>query len=87
MLDTIRSCATEQLYAGGEHDAVRDRQAAYYRALTVTATPTLSRPVRPQVLDGLQLEHDNLRVMLRWLLRSFLILEVASVGRRARMGF
>ncbi|HEY6422073.1 MAG TPA: hypothetical protein VIY28_02245 [Pseudonocardiaceae bacterium] len=68
MLDTIRGYATEQLHASGEHDAVRDRHTAYYHDLTLAASPTLSSPAQPDVLDSLELEHDNLRAALRRLL-------------------
>jgi predicted ATPase/DNA-binding SARP family transcriptional activator len=68
MLDTIRCYATEQLTVSGELDAVRDRHARYYRDWAVATAAQLSSPDRPDVLDDLELEHNNLRGTLRSLL-------------------
>jgi tetratricopeptide (TPR) repeat protein len=85
MLVTIRSYATEQLHASSEHDAVRDRHTAHYCNLAVAATPTLSNPAQPEVLDSLQLEHDNLRAALRRLLDLGAVEDFASACSRLWM--
>jgi predicted ATPase len=68
MLDTIRCYATERLHASGAHHAIQDRHADYYLDWAKVTAAQLSSPAQPQVLDSLQVEHDNLRATLRQLL-------------------
>jgi len=74
MLETIREYATEQLDASGEADRLRRSHADYYLALAEEAEPhlravALRGPIHgPGTwLDGLEVEHDNLRAALDWL--------------------
>jgi predicted ATPase/DNA-binding SARP family transcriptional activator len=79
MLETIRGYATEQLQASGEEDAVRDRHAGYYRDRALATAMQLWSPAQPEMLDGLDLEHDNVRRALRRLLDRGDLAEVADV--------
>ena len=66
MLETIRAFAWERLEASGEAKSARARHAAYYLALAVEAEPHLVRREQVEWLDRLEVEHENLRVALRW---------------------
>jgi predicted ATPase len=66
LLQTIWAYATERLEAAGQDDRVaRDRHAAYYRDLALTAGTELWGPTQAGWLDRLQLEGDNLRLALQ----------------------
>jgi predicted ATPase/DNA-binding SARP family transcriptional activator len=79
MLETIRSYATERLQSSGEEDAVRDRHAGYYRDRALSTATQLWSPAQPEVLDCLDIEHDNVRRALRRLLDRGALAEVADV--------
>jgi predicted ATPase len=63
MLETVREFALE---ASGEAEAVRQRHAAYYLALTERAEPEVTRPAPARWLERLETEHGNLRAALAW---------------------
>jgi predicted ATPase/class 3 adenylate cyclase len=68
MLETIREYALERLREAGEEEAVRGRGCAYFLALAERAD-RLTDSERAPLLDRLEVEHDNLRTALGWLLQ------------------
>jgi predicted ATPase len=68
MLETIREYGWEALEALGEAEATRKAHAAYYLALAEEAEPELLGPRMAEWLRRLELEHDNLRAAMGWLL-------------------
>jgi predicted ATPase len=70
MLETIREFAAEQLAASDEEELVRERHAAWVIDLAREAAHGLFGPAEIMWLDRLDLEHDNVRSALSWLMRS-----------------
>jgi predicted ATPase/class 3 adenylate cyclase len=70
MLETIREYAQEQLEAGGETAALRQRHAGYYLALAEAAHPQLRGAERRMWLERIEGEHNNLRAALTWALKG-----------------
>jgi len=70
MLETIRTFALEQLEEAGEAEAVRRRHAEYFLQLAKMAAPQLEGPNQLTWLDRLTAEHDNLRTVLAWSLKT-----------------
>jgi non-specific serine/threonine protein kinase len=69
MLETMRAFALEQLAAQGELESTRRRHATFFSGLAEqAAAPRLDGPDGPALLTRLELEHDNLRAALRWLM-------------------
>jgi predicted ATPase/class 3 adenylate cyclase len=66
MLETIREFGGERLDAAGESDETRDRHAAHFLGAAEMAEPHLRGADQKRWLDGLEVEHDNLRAALRW---------------------
>ena len=64
MLETIREFGVEQLESAGEA-ATRERHTSYFLQAAEAAQPHLRGIQRKRWLDGLELEHDNLRAALR----------------------
>jgi predicted ATPase/transcriptional regulator with XRE-family HTH domain len=84
-LETLRDYAREQLVALGEDEAVQRRHATYYLALVEAALPEITGPRPVVALERLEEEHDNMRVALRWALRTDPYAERrASAGASAR---
>ncbi len=68
MLETIRAFALDQLALANEVELARARHAAYFADLAEhAASPRLDGPGGPALLTQLELEHDNLRAALGWL--------------------
>ena len=72
MLETIREYALEQLHACAELVALQEAHADFFLALAEGAVremfaPEVDGPRRPALWGRrLQMEHDNLRAVLRW---------------------
>jgi predicted ATPase/DNA-binding CsgD family transcriptional regulator len=80
MLETIREYGLECLAASGEIEITRQEHAAYYQALAREAGLHLHSIEAGRWLARLELEHDNLRAVLNWLL------ERGKVEQALRMG-
>lgn len=87
MLEPVREYAFEVLDACREAGEVRDRHAAFYRALALDAEPGLKAGEQLLWLKRLEEEHDNIRSALSWLLgqpgsgRAEALRVAASLGR------
>jgi predicted ATPase/DNA-binding CsgD family transcriptional regulator len=80
MLETIREYGWEALTASGEIETTRKAHAAYYLALAKEAAPQLLGPQLAAWMRRLELELDNLRAAMGWLLERG---EAATVLRMA----
>jgi DNA-binding CsgD family transcriptional regulator/tetratricopeptide (TPR) repeat protein len=67
-LETIREYGWEALSASGEAETTRQAHADYYLALAEEAAPELFGPHIAEWRRRLELEHDNLRAAMGWLL-------------------
>ncbi len=68
LLETIRQYAREKLLESGESEHVRHRHFEFFLRLAEQAEPELKGPHQAAWLDRLDVEHDNLRVALDWVL-------------------
>lgn len=68
LLETVRAYALERLAAKGEEKMIRQRHAEYYLALAEEADPHLRTTAQLVWLDRLEIESDNLRTALAWLI-------------------
>ncbi|MCA9879371.1 MAG: adenylate/guanylate cyclase domain-containing protein, partial [Thermomicrobiales bacterium] len=68
MLESVRAYAREELQRSGELAEAQRAHAAWCLAFAVEAEQGLRGPAQESWLARLDLEHDNLRVALRWLL-------------------
>ena len=68
MLESIREFGAEQLVDSGEAEAVRDRHVGVFLVLARSAQPHFRGRDQVPWLDRLELEHDNLRTALRWII-------------------
>jgi predicted ATPase/class 3 adenylate cyclase len=64
MLETIREYAAERLDELGEEDEVAGRHAEHFLELARRIAPELFGPRQPELLDLLELEHDNFRAAM-----------------------
>jgi len=67
MLETVREFALEQLNASREADEARTSHARYFAELVEAAEPHLKGTDAAARLGLLELEHDNVRAALGWL--------------------
>lgn len=67
MLETIREYAAEQLAAGDEDVAIRQRHADYYLSLAEAAQADLMRGTDRPRLDRLEADYHNFMAALAWL--------------------
>jgi predicted ATPase/DNA-binding CsgD family transcriptional regulator len=68
LLETIRQYGRESLEEVGETAHVREQHAEYYLAVAEQAEPELKGDRQISWLERLETEHDNLRVVMAWLL-------------------
>jgi predicted ATPase/class 3 adenylate cyclase len=78
MLETIREYARERLEVSGNAEEVRRLHAEYFLALAEQGASELQGPEEATWLKRLELEHDNMRAALSWMLES----EEAELGMR-----
>ncbi len=70
LLQTLREYGWEQLIATGEVEATRSAHAAYYLSWVQNAVSFLRGAEQAEWLDRLELEYENLRTALEWLLEQ-----------------
>jgi predicted ATPase/class 3 adenylate cyclase/DNA-binding CsgD family transcriptional regulator len=70
MLETIREYAAERLEAHGEDASARRAHAQAYLGLAERAEPRLFSSEASPWIERLEIEHDNLRAALQWVLGS-----------------
>jgi non-specific serine/threonine protein kinase len=68
LLETIREYALERLAHSGEHVECQRRHAGYFLRLAEEAEPAAHGPQQRPWLNRLEIEHDNLRAALGWVL-------------------
>jgi non-specific serine/threonine protein kinase len=66
LLETIREYARDRLIQAGETEAVRSRHLDFFLQLAEMAEPALRRADQVEWLARLEMEHDNLRMALKW---------------------
>ena len=70
MLETIREYCLERLGDSGEEQATRRAHAAYCLVLAEEGNPDLAETERAAWLARCDIEHDNFRAALDWLIQS-----------------
>lgn len=70
MLDTIHEFAQEQLARSGETQAIHQRHADYYLQFAQQAAPALEGGQLSEWHRRLELEEENLRAALHWLMEN-----------------
>jgi len=70
MLETIREYGLEKLSSSGEEVAIRRGHAAYFLVLAEEGASDFPETERTDWLNRLEVEHDNLRSALEWLIDS-----------------
>ena len=80
MLETIRVFAAEQLHAHGEAQLARHRHSLHYTEFALAAGSQLWGPDQAHALDRLELEHDNVRAAVGWLLVNEKFDDVARIA-------
>ena len=81
LLHVIREYAVERLAEEAELEEMRERHCAYFLELAETLGGQVVGRDGPSVLDRLEVEHDNLRAALRWMIdgdRADLALRLGS---------
>src|SRR5205814_4627558 len=68
MLATVRGYAADKLVSSGEWDGTGRRHALYYLGLANAWEKVLPSDRRHVWLDRMEMEHDNLRAALTWVL-------------------
>ena len=71
MLETVREFALEQLEASGDGNMTRERHAQWCLQFGEEAWKRLwQQPLRLANLDRVEIEHDNMRAALSWLVAN-----------------
>jgi len=70
MLETIREYAVERLVASGRHAELQRGHAEWLAALADELAPRIMTADQREVLDDLELEHDNFRAAINWALEA-----------------
>jgi len=73
LLETIRQYAREKLNESGESEPLRTRHMEYFCGLGERFEPGLRGPDQIALLDGLDMELDNLRAALEWALDHYVL--------------
>ena len=87
LLETVRQYAREQLTASGATEQVAEKHATYFLDMAEAAAPHLFGPHDQQYaawLNQLELEHDNLRTALRWLVARGAVQQAQRLGGALR---
>ncbi len=70
MLHTIHEYAVERAVELGMVDGLRERHATFFARLAADARQTIMGSEKRASLDRLELEHDNLRAAVHWMIES-----------------
>lgn len=70
MLETLHEFALEKLQESGEYETLKREHALYFMRLGEEAEPELRGKQQTEWLLRLELEHDNIRAVLRWSIES-----------------
>lgn len=73
LLETVREYACTQMREVGEGEGIRERHLDFYLELAEKAEPELVGPQQKEWLDKLELEHENLRIGLKYDTNSLLL--------------
>jgi tetratricopeptide (TPR) repeat protein len=68
MLETVREYAQKQMVASGEERTIRSVHAAHFLAMAQAADKGMSGPEERTWKERIEIEYDNLRAALGWLL-------------------
>jgi predicted ATPase/class 3 adenylate cyclase len=68
LLHTVREFAIDRLRDAGQETQTRNRHAKWFLRLAEDAAPRFT--TGPEVLRAMELEHDNVRSALRWMIDS-----------------
>jgi predicted ATPase/class 3 adenylate cyclase len=68
MLETVREFALDQLRKGDEEEQIRGRHAQWFLRLVEETAPRFT--TGPDALEATEVEHDNVRAALRWMIDS-----------------
>jgi tetratricopeptide (TPR) repeat protein len=80
MLETVHEFARDKLMDSGEAEEIKRVHAQYFLTLAEEAYPQLKGPDQLEWLERLEVEHDNVRAALSW------VLERKEVGLALRLG-
>ncbi len=69
-LEPIRQYAMALSDASGETSVLRDRHARYFVSFLESIEPELTGPGQADWFDRIELEHDNVRAALHWLIQQ-----------------
>jgi predicted ATPase len=75
LLETIRQYAMEKLQGSNEEAQTRNRQLDYFVKLAEEAEVHLDSAEQIAWFDRLEVDHDNLRAVLRWSIESGAVIE------------
>ncbi len=88
LFETIRQFAEDRLTEAGEHDAVRDRHAAYFGLAASTRWDHWNGPGWRDSVDWVEIELANLRSALGWsTARDDLVVATDIAAHAALLGF
>lgn len=68
LLETVRQYSWDRLFESGEAELVRKRHREHFLTLVEEAEPHLKGSEQVNWLNRLEVEHDNLRAAMEWLL-------------------
>ena len=66
MLETIREYASSRFQGAAEEHSVRLRHAEFFTRRAEQIEPLLTGPEQAELMDELELEHDNVRTAIEW---------------------
>jgi predicted ATPase len=80
MLETIREYARERLSDGAQWREAHERHSRYFTTLAEQAAPELEGPSPMAGLDRLEVDYDNLRAAMEWLVEQGPLVSAVELG-------